>query len=112
MAQTSQSTFEESRIDAGFRVATTDGIGAYLIPGNEEFEYKAGYMYTFTITGDPEVGYKSSPLMTSTDEKIVVIDADAYIDDDGKEVPAVTHEETKTTSEIKATPVDFSSFGN
>ncbi len=112
MAQTSSSSFEESRIDAGFRVATTDGIGTYLIPNNEEFEYKAGYMYTFTITGDPEVGYKSSPLMEKTTDEIVVIDEEAYIGDDGVTVPAKTHKETPVSTKIKATPVDFSTFGN
>lgn len=63
MQKLSNNKYEESIVKAGYRVETNRGLKAYLAGDAETTtEYKAGYMYTYTITGSAETGYKVTPL--------------------------------------------------
>lgn len=111
MVRTGNTTFEESVIAAGYRLGTNRIDNIYLNgDAKTTQEYKAGYLYSYTVSGDTESGYKVTPLMEDAGSEITVVDEPAYVDDDGKEYKAVTHTETVTTKVIKATPVDWSTF--
>jgi hypothetical protein len=67
--------YEESKIVAGYRVGTNRISNIYL---NETaataVEYKAGFLYTYTITGDAETGYKVEPLKNGDELKAQEVD--------------------------------------
>ena len=111
MARTGATTFEESIVAAGYRLGTNRIDDIYLHgDATTTQEYKAGYLYSYTVSGNPEEGYTVTPLMEEVGTTITIVDEPAYVDDDGVEQKAVTHTETLTTKVIKATPVDWSTF--
>ncbi|MBR1402615.1 MAG: hypothetical protein IJ558_00385 [Treponema sp.] len=74
MDKLTSNKYESERIVSGYRVATNRLTCGYLA-GSETTDtgsstatvtYKAGYLYTYTISGDAESGYKITPL-TETD---------------------------------------------
>lgn len=63
MEKLTNNTYEESKIVAGYRVGTNRIPNIYLNgDAYKTVEYKAGYLYTYTISGDPEHGYDVTPL--------------------------------------------------
>ena len=111
MARTGNTTFEESVIAAGYRLGTNRIDDIYLNgSASATQEYKAGYLYSYTVSGDPETGYTVTPVMEDVGKTITIVDSPAYVDEEGVEKAAVTHEETLTERVIKATPVDWSTF--
>jgi len=67
MQKLATNKYEEERIAAGYRVGTNRISNIYLNgDANTTATYKAGYMYTYTVTGSAEAGYTVTPL---TEEK-------------------------------------------
>lgn len=100
MDKLTSNKYEEARIVAGYRVGTNRISNIYLNgDASKEETYKAGYMYTYTITGNAEEGYESKPLT----EKITV--KETVLDDEGNEVEKDVEKEV-----LKAQQVDWSDF--
>lgn len=108
MANNNGTAIEESVVTAGYRLARP-GIDNIYLNGDATTtqEYKAGYLYSYTVRGSPEYGYTVTPLMEEVGSTITVVDSPAYIDAEGTEHSAETHTETTTTKIIKATPIDW-----
>lgn len=63
MQKLASNKYEESVTKAGYRVETNRGQKAYLAgDATTTVEYRAGYMYTYTITGTAETGYTATPV--------------------------------------------------
>lgn len=64
MQQLSSNKYEEEVIVSGYRVGTNRIDDIYLAgDAKTTTKYKAGYMYTYTISGDAETGYEVTPLL-------------------------------------------------
>ena len=58
MQQLSSNTYQEEVVAAGYRLATNRITNIYINGDSKTSQkYKAGYMYFYTVTGDPENGY-------------------------------------------------------
>lgn len=56
-------TYEEAKVVAGYRIETNRGLGAYLNgDATTTVTYKAGYLYTYTVSGNATDGYTITPL--------------------------------------------------
>lgn len=108
MANNNGTAIEESVVTAGYRLANP-GIDNIYLNGDATTtqEYKAGYLYSYTVSGDSYQGYTVTPLMDEIGITITIIDEPAYVDAEGTVHNAVTHTETTTTRDIKAAPVDW-----
>lgn len=63
MEKLTNNTYEEEKVVAGYRLATNRIDNIYLNGTSDTaVTYKAGYLYTYTVTGDPEKGYTVVPL--------------------------------------------------
>ncbi|MBO4857058.1 MAG: hypothetical protein J5527_00915 [Treponema sp.] len=63
MEKLTNNKYEDSKVVAGYRLATNRIDNIYLNGSSDaSVTYKAGYLYTYTVTGDPEKGYKVVPL--------------------------------------------------
>ncbi len=76
MDKLTDNTYEDSITTSQYRVGTertTDTTCAYLSgDSSTQFTYKAGYLYTFTITGNQSDGYKAEVKTKTVDgEKVV-----------------------------------------
>lgn len=108
MANNNGTTIEESVVAAGYRLASPIIDNIYLNgDATTTQEYKAGYLYSYTVRGDSDRGYTVTPLMDEIGTTITIIDEPAYVDAEGTVHNAVTHTETATTRDIKAAPVDW-----
>ena len=66
MRQNDENNYEESKTVSGYRLGT-NAFDFYLLGDkNKEETYKAGFLYSYTVTGDPVKGYVIKP----TTEKV------------------------------------------
>ena len=108
MERTSTNKIGESIVAAGYRLGTVMIDDIYLHgDATTTQEYKAGYLYSYTVVGSPEYGYTVTPLMEEVGSTVTIVDEPAYIDNEGNEHETVTHTETLTTRVIKATPIEW-----
>lgn len=76
MDRLTSNKYESERVAAGYRVGTNRISDIYLA-GNATAmtTYKAGYLYTYTVTGSAEAGYTVTPLTEKDDEGNTVLKA-------------------------------------
>lgn len=76
MEKLTDNTYEDSITTSQYRVGTermTSSSMAYLSgDASKTFTYKAGYMYTFTITGDQSNGYTATVKTKTVDGETVI----------------------------------------
>lgn len=77
MEKLTTNKYQEEISIAGLRVQTNRGDKAYLAgDADTQVTYKAGYMYTYTITGNAESGYTATPATVKDSEGNTVLKAE------------------------------------
>ncbi|MBQ8014063.1 MAG: hypothetical protein IJ257_06690 [Treponema sp.] len=76
MDRLTSNKYESERVAAGYRVGTNRISNIYLAgDATTTTTYKAGYLYTYTVTGSAEQGYKVTPLTEADSDGNLVLKA-------------------------------------